>query len=330
MFWNIENYFDSFDDPLTNDEDFVFGGKYKWNWRKFTQKRNAIAKTILSVKGEYGDYPMIVGLCELENYLVLKQLVENTPLFKVGYGIVHTSSPDRRGVDVALLYRKELFKVVGFRGIRVDVEPPTRDILYVKGVDIGCGDTLHLFVNHWPSKLGGEMVSQPRRDAAAAALRGALDSLAGGRLLRSLSLPRNDISIIIMGDFNDTPPSLRLESPSLVESDPPLESLSLERSATPLSLRGSDSDRGNLVNLAAPLHESGRGTIRYRGEWEMIDQFIVSTNLAPKGEMTIFSPPFLSEPDKSYLGIKPRRTHIGPRYNGGVSDHYPIILTITH
>lgn len=301
MFWNIENYFDSFDDPLTNDEDFVFGGKYKWNWRKFTQKRNAIAKTILSVKGEYGYYPIIVGLCELENYLVLKQLVENTPLFKVGYGIVHTSSPDRRGVDVALLYRKELFKVVGFRGIRVDVEPPTRDILYVKGVDIGCGDTLHLFVNHWPSKLGGEMVSQPRRDAAAAALRGALDSLAGGRLLRSLSLPRNDISIIIMGDFNDTPP-----------------------------LRGSDSDRGNLVNLAAPLHERGRGTIRYRGEWEMIDQFIVSTNLAPKGEMTIFSPPFLSEPDKSYLGIKPRRTHIGPRYNGGVSDHYPIILTITH
>jgi Predicted extracellular nuclease len=293
MFWNLENYFDPFDDPETNDDDFTPGGVKHWTWKRFTRKRNAIAKVLLASATECGDWPAIIGFAEVENKMVLRQLLQETPLAKLDYDIIHRDSPDRRGIDVAAIYRKSRFKPVKVNTITIDCDPPTRDILYVKGVFLdnctSAEDTLHLFVNHWPSKLGGVSASRPRRQAAADALKRAIDSLQA-----SQKTPL----IIATGDFNDTP------------DGEPIQFVSQ-----------------NTVNLAAPLAEKGLGTIRYNGNWELIDQFIVSSTLiAPS--MIIHTPAYLLERDTKYLGFKPRRTYIGPRHNGGISDHLPIILKI--
>ena len=279
MFWNVENFFDPWDDPSKNDDDFTSRGRNAWTFKRFETKCNSIAKTILSAGGEYGEYPVIVGLAEVENDFVLKHLTEQTPLFKLEYGFIHLESPDLRGIDVALLYRKNDFKPIDIETVRVDIPDgnPTRDILYVCGV-LNENDTIHVFVNHWPSKLGGEEASRPRREAASDALKSKLRELGP------------DDRIIIMGDFNDTNPF----TDSLVR-------------------------QMNVVK---------DGTIKFQGVWDQIDYFFVSENLYEESSFTPYSPDFLIEEDKTYLGIKPRRTYIGPRYNGGVSDHFPIILKI--
>ena len=194
VFWNLENYFDPFDDSLTVDEEFTPGGY------KFLVKRNLIAKTLLSMHDRYGDFPVLAAFAEVENRMVLRQLVEQTPLAKLGYGIIHRDSPDSRGIDVALIYRKELFEIleVNVHEVLTGRERPTRDILYVAGVLAGTGDTIHIFVNHWPSKFGGDEYSRPFRQAASDTLRRAVlglrDSLSG-------ELP----AVVITGDFNDIP-----------------------------------------------------------------------------------------------------------------------------
>lgn len=292
-FWNVENYFDPFDDEKTADEEYTSQGYKRWSWNRFLVKRNNIAKTIISLKDEFGDYPSVVGLCEVENKMVLNQLVYETPLAKLDYGVVHRDSPDRRGIDVALIYRKDRFRVLTVKEILVllpDTTRTTRTILYVKGFSNEIKDTLHLFVNHWPSKWGGAKKSAPNRMAAARALKVKTDSL----LRIGVKSP-----IIIMGDFNDTPDS---ESVELIVSK-------------------------KLINTAQGLFEKGRGTIRYRGLWEMIDMFIVSSGDI-QAEMKIFSPEFLLEQDEKYLGTKPYRTYQGPVYLGGISDHLPIVLKL--
>ncbi|NLX40708.1 MAG: endonuclease [Bacteroidales bacterium] len=304
MFWNVENYFDPFDDEKTNDEDFVYGGRYGWSWKRFLRKRNAIAKVIASSAEELGGWPDLVGLCEVENRMVLRQLVKQTPLVRLEYDMVHYDSPDVRGIDVALLYRKERFRVLRSRAVEVSLPDSsvTRDILYVCGLPLQGEevlDTLHLFVNHWPSKLSDESEHSLRRMAAANALRELVDSV------RSLS---PEAEILIMGDFNDTP-----DSQLLVNFSEEME----------------------LCAPAADLAAKGLGSIRYKGIWELIDQFFLSENLSGRlmrwndgTMMRIFAPAFLLEEDREFLGQKPRRTYIGPRYNGGVSDHLPILLRL--
>jgi hypothetical protein len=177
-----------------------------------------------------------------------------------------------------------------------DSTAKTRLILYTKGVfeDL---DTIHVFVNHWPSKFGGEDISRPNREAAAKTLRNKCDSI-----LKS----SHNANILLTGDFNDTP-------------DAPV--------FNPFK---------DFVNLSITLFKAGTGTIKYMGKWELIDQFFVSKNLLNIDEpiccdvksMKIYNPFFLLEPDKEYLGVKPKRSYIGPRYNGGISDHLPILITI--
>lgn len=303
MFWNLENYFDTFDDPATSDDEFTPFGDRFWSWKKFITKRNNIAKVIISA-GEHDsdgsvNYPSLVGLAEVENRFVLDQLVRSTPLSLINYGIIHRDSPDERGIDVALLYRKSIFRPLTVDFIYVhlpDSTSKTRLILYVKGVfeDL---DTIHVFVNHWPSKFGGEQASRPNRYAAAITLKNICDSL--------FKL-NHKANILLMGDFNDTPDSEVLR------------------------------ELKNFENMSAPLFAKGEGTIKYMGKWELIDQFFVSYNLlnnnepifCEKSAMRIFKPFFLLEPDREYMGTKPKRCYIGPRYNGGISDHLPIILTI--
>lgn len=304
MFWNVENYFDPCDDEKTDDDEFVYGGRYGWSWKRFLRKRNAIAKVIASSADELGGWPDLVGLCEVENRMVLRQLTEQTPLVRLDYDIVHYDSPDLRGIDVALLYRKERFKVLRSRAVEVPLSDSsaTRDILYVCGISLpgeGVADTIHLFVNHWPSKLSDDSDLSPRRMAAAYVLREAIDSV------RAIS---PEASILIMGDFNDTP-----DSRILTEFSRDME----------------------LCALSVDPAAEGSGSIKYKGVWGFIDHFFLSENLFKRIArwengtlMRIYSPAFLLEDDREFLGQKPRRTFIGPRYNGGVSDHLPILLRL--
>lgn len=292
MFWNVECLFDPFDDPLKNDDEFTAKALRHWTWQRFEKKRDGIAQTVLALADETGELPALVGLAEVENRLVVSQLVRKTILEELGYSYIHRESPDERGIDVALLYRKDIFRVLDVDSLTVP-GITTRDILYVKMIQMpgqaGHDEAasaasedrhLHTFVVHFPSKRGGAKVSDSRRSAALGVLERAVDSL--------LRIDAQG-EILVMGDFNDTD----CQVTGLVA--PPFDGLP-----------------------AAP------GTLKYHGRWERIDHFFVSPSLDT--HMQIFAPPFLLEEDSSYLGTKPRRTYIGPRYNGGLSDHLPIYL----
>ena len=284
--WNLENYFDPADDPVTADEAFTPGGEHHWTRRKYEAKRNLIAKTIIASAERFGGrMPAIVGLCEVENAKVLKALVEDSPLAAQRYRSVHRESPDPRGIDVALLYDPERVRLLDFEFITIK-EFATREILYAK---VALPDTVHIFVNHWPSKYSGAKASEARRQAVCTALLHKLDSL-----------HRSDsaAAVLLMGDFNATP------------KEPSVMRLTTE---------------GGLNNITP---KKG-GTIRFKGKWEMIDQMLASPAAAQKiGPAEVFRPSFLLEDDKSFMGKKPRRTNVGPRYNAGASDHLPIIADI--
>ena len=296
MFWNLENCFDPYDDPLTRDEEFTPGGARHWTWKKLERKLTGVAKVILAARDTYGDYPALVGLCEVENATVVRRLASHKLLEPLAYDWIHRDSPDGRGIDVALLFRRDKFRPLVVRAVPVPTDPPTRDILYVKGILEG--DTVHVLVNHWPSKLGGR-AGGGRREAAAAALRACVDSI---------DAPARQ-AILICGDFNATPSEININIPG-------------------------------VENLAAPLTAAGEGSLKYRGTWELIDQFwvrpawlvspkegpLLGTLAAPR--MEVFRLPFLLEPDTGYTGERPRRTWSGPHYKGGLSDHLPVVLLL--
>src|SRR5574344_1068635 len=318
MFWNLENYFDPFDDPRVADEAFTPRGEYHWNWEKFCKKRDDIARTIIAAGDKYHFFPAVVGVAEVENRFVLNQLVKETPLARLGYKVIHKESPDKRGIDVGLLYRDKIFRPLAARAILVKISHDsvllTRSVLYVKGLlnlsdeqteereveRVAC-DTLHLFVNHWPSKLGDKKISDRNRMAASNTVKRVVDSILNCSI---------NAKILVMGDLNDSPYS------------EPVENLS------------------NLINLAKPVLERDHysGTNKYRESWSLIDEMLVSNSLFNEGftdksgnevkkklRMEIYSDNLLVE-DKTFLGEKPFRTLTGPRYSGGVSDHLPIIL----
>lgn len=301
MFWNVENYFDPFEDPLKNDDEFTARAQRHWTWPRFEQKRDGIAQTVVAVGDITGELPALVGLAEVENRMVVSQLVHKTMLADLEYGFVHRESPDERGIDVALLYRRDLLQVETVDSLRIPGFV-TRDILYVRFKTLSNAGhkchprpdrgSLHVLVVHLPSKRGGARNSDARRETALGVLQHTVDSLL---------VDDPSAQIVVMGDFNDTAPSV--------------SGLSAPQRATP----------------DAALQDVP-GTLRYHGRWEQIDHFLLSeainakdtTNEAPK--MIIFAHPFLLEPDKAWLGVKPRRTYIGPRHNGGLSDHLPIVL----
>ena len=304
MFWNVENYFDTYDNPSTTDEEFTPTGDNRWGRARFEKKRDDIAKTILLAADQYGDLPALIGLAEVENAFVLQELLEETPLARTQYKYIHKDSPDSRGIDVALLYREELFTPVETKYIGFSF--PTRYVLYTKGVVNGL-DTLHIMVNHWPSKRGNEESSGRKREYVSLKVSHVVDSI----LLRNPSA-----NIVLMGDFNDTPASS------------PLKNL------------------GQLTNLAK-WADGAEGSYKYRESWSMIDQFLVSENLIreessikEKNEafrpqwiythrnMEIFAPEALFAEDATYMGVKPKRTYSGPRYLGGISDHLPVVFKL--
>jgi len=292
VFWNVENYFDIFPNKNGSDRDFTPGGTYVWTRERFYRKRNALIKTIIAMgtrdsAGRW-EYPAVIGLAEVENRYVLEQLLDDTPLTSLDYGIIHKDSPDGRGIDVALLYRKERFEpsVKRFLPLRKpdSTVADTREILYVKGVLDG-KDTLHFFVNHWPSRRGGAMAESMRKNAA----------FLTGIIVDSLCRDNPAARIIVMGDFNDPPDS---------------------RAITLLC-------RHNLVNVSEGYTYKYRGRWTCFDQFLVSSSMIPRIHVIGPANF-----PFLMEKDEAHLGMKPKRTYSGPRYLGGISDHLPVSLKI--
>ena len=304
--WNLENCFDTVNDSLTLDDEFTPEGLRNWDRYRYYLKIRSAWKTILSAGGDRP--PGIIALAEIENEKVLRDLFVRSPFGTFGYRIVHRDSPDPRGIDVALLYDPAFFELVDTAFIQpfLPGSHPTRDILYA--VLRHDQDTLHLFVNHWPSKYGGTGYTEPFRKETAETLRHLTDSI-----FQNVADPY----IICTGDFNDTPESV---------------SISL---LTEYHSEQDDAPGRSLVRLI-PHDASVNGTIRFQGQWQVIDHFFLSTAFfndqcslcADSLSEVIYAPGFLLEPDEKYGGVKPFRTFDGMHYNGGVSDHLPVMLWV--
>ena len=273
VFWNVENFFDYRSENKPPH----------WTRRRFYVKCEGIAKTLLLIADRYGRVPDAVGLAEVENAFVVRQLTSSTALRKLGYRVVHYDSPDHRGIDCALLCREATLPLRESAPKHVPDSAggilPTRDILLAEF------DSLAILVNHHPSQIGGK---DDRRQLARARLRSLTDSLHAAGVRRTLAI----------GDFNeDLWGEIRRSEPA------------------------NDGERSRDLP-----HSSQRGTIKYNGKWEKIDGCPVLEGLT--AEESVFCPPHLSEPDRGYAGTKPRRTYSGPRYKGGLSDHYPVVYRI--
>lgn len=312
VFYNVENLFDTQDDSLTRDDEFTPTGNKGWSYRRYREKLHNIYKTMTAVGG--WEPPAIMGFCEIENRKVLEDIIRETPFRRLGYEIVHEESPDRRGIDVGLVYNPAKFKLLHHQAIRMnfpfDKELRTRDVLHVVGETLN-RDTLHVFVNHWPSRWGGQVKSEPKRIFVASQVRAQVDSILQANA---------DANIIIMGDLNDEP-----DNKSVLET---------------LGAKG-DKDalkEGDLYNYMHPMQNNWKlGSHKYRDHWGILDQIIVSQGLlkekglgleaSPAGAK-IFAARFLLEPDMRNFGLKPFRTYGGPRFLGGFSDHLPIFIDL--
>ena len=298
MFWNVENLFDTKDNPRKNDNEFLPDAHRRWTLFRYRDKLNKIAKTLIAC-GD-GQVPSLVGLCEVEDDSCLYDLTRHTPLREAGYRYAITDSPDQRGIDVALLYREGEFRPIGRRGIRIPHKlvkrGATRDILHVAG-RVASGDTIDVMVCHMPSRSGGQAKSEPYRMYTAQVLCQAIDSV------RKV---RRHPHILVMGDFNDYP------------TDKSMKMLCKQ---------------GGLCNLMQGRKD---GTYFYRGEWGILDQFLVSESLLKRkngirtsaDNVQIFRPDFLLEKASRGGVRKPFRTYNGMKYNGGFSDHLPILLDL--
>ena len=304
--YNVENFFDCVHDSLTNDTEFTPTGMRGWTFSKYKKKQANIARVITAIGG--WDAPELVGLCEVESRKCLIDLTHYSGLKNLRYRFLHHESPDPRGIDVALLYQPHEFKPIHDEAIPIHfpnaLHSRTRDILFASGI-IPTGDTLHVFVCHFPSRLEGELESEEKRMFVASVLRHKLDSLFA-------ATPR--LKIVIMGDFNDYPTNKSM-----------LEVMKAK------SLNDSISDK-NLYNLVYKLHTEGKGSNKHSGDWGALDQMIVSGGLlnqsgsfyTRQSDAHFFDADFLLENDKTYLGKQPFRTFVGMKYQEGFSDHLPV------
>jgi predicted extracellular nuclease len=311
-FYNVENLFNTTHDSLKNDKDFLPDGNYNWNTYRYWQKQHKLAKAISAIGG--WEPPEIVGLCEVENKHVLLNLVNNTSLEQHKYRIIHHESPDRRGIDVAMIYRPEKVEIIEEKAIPLvfpfDTASKTRDILYVKA-KILYSDTVIMFFNHWPSRYGGQFQTETKRIYAAHLLKKITDSIA----------KQNPCAkILIIGDLNDHPSDKSLK-----------EGLEVKNPAV--------YTRKGLLDLMIPYEELREGSHYYNGEtggsWNVLDHIIVSKSLlwdcdgiyVKDSKAFIFKAPFLMETNAAGISV-PFRTYIGMKYNGGFADHLPVYVDL--
>ena len=287
MEWNVENLFDCLHDTLKQDQEFLPEGERRWTWGRYWRKQDDLARVIMAV-GENQPVDM-VALCEVENDSVLRDMTQRGALRNLGYHYVVTSSPDVRGIDVALLYQPFRFRLLGHEEVRIPSEEygfrPTRDLLHVWGM-VPSGDTLHVVVCHFPSRTQGREGDRNRR-LAAQTLAMLCDSLGAG------------CRLVVIGDFN---------APAR------------DRIFRQLPM---------LVDLVPQHRHPQDGTYRFRGDWSWIDHVLVPPILQSCcTPLMLYTAPWLQDPD-SHGGWHPRRTYLGPAYHAGVSDHVPLYFDLS-
>jgi len=311
MSYNVENLFNCRHDSLKDDYEFLPDATRHWTPYRYWRKLNNIARVIRAVGG--WELPALVALCEVENDSVLFDLTCRSILRESTYRYLITNSEDERGIDVALLYQRELFKPLQTRHIRIKKphkdSRPTRDILHVTGKILSM-DTLDVLVAHLPSRAGGAKQSDAYRQMAAKQIRAITDSL---------THVRERAQIIVMGDFNDYPNS-RLVQKTLGAEKPPMAP--------------AQADSRKLYHLLAEQAETQRhkGSYKYKGVWQWLDHILVNGNLLmedtpfhlSESQAGVFAPPFLLTEDLPFGGVKPLRTYDGMKYQDGYSDHLPV------
>lgn len=299
-FYNVENLFDTVDNPKTADDDYTSKGKRRWTQKRYNRKIKKLSSVISQLGSNMSFHaPAIVGLVEVENSKVVQDIIHHKNLKKFTYSYVHYDSPDERGIDVALIYQKKFFEVQYSKTFSLELtdedgEPDyTRDILLVTGKLNG--ELVHIFVNHWPSRRDGQELTEPQRIKASKLLRKAMDEVK-----RQQENPK----FIIMGDFNDDPASPSVKQ-YLVTSE--------------------------LYNPMESLHEKGLGTLTFNKKWNLFDQIIISRNFFDESTQHSFL--YAEVFNKDWLRVysgklksSPFRTYIGPWYKGGFSDHFPVYI----
>ncbi|MDO4756857.1 MAG: endonuclease, partial [Parabacteroides sp.] len=322
MSYNVENLFDCKDDPHTADEDFTPTGSRYWTPKRFYHKLQQIAR-VITAAGEW-DTPILIGLCEVENDSVLFKLLHHTPLRHQYYQYRITHGKDLRGINVALLYQRDRFKCLGHKEYPIfftnKSSKPSRNILHVWG-ELLNKELLHVFVCHFPSRYGGEKESESARFDAARTLRALCDSL------YSIA-PQSHF--LIMGDFNDTPKDISIRQ--ILDAQPLPNPSASDSEAISIPFSATQESSLQLYNLCTEKYSTG--SHKYQGEWSQLDQIIVSSSLIhPQSPLQvlpqtlqIMSPSFLLIKDKTWYGKRPYRTYYGYKYEGGYSDHLPIIV----
>ncbi len=302
LFYNTENLFDTVNDSICNDDEFLPDGSRRWSRERYFRKLEAVSKVIIAAGG--WEPPDIVGLCEVENRRVLYDLTGKSVLAGAGYSFIHYDSPDPRGIDVCMLYRPSKVRIVSHESwtpaSAADRPFTSRSVLFVKA--IVSGDTINLIFCHLPSRREGVMASSRNRSMVAELIVSKIDSLTCSS--------HGSEKVVVMGDMNVP-----------VDDD----------------VMMMISQRCQLMNLTERLSEEGRGTYKFRGDWEMIDQALISYSLIPSEEEVMTESPeiricdleFLLEDDPDYPGKRPFSSYRGYEWRGGYSDHLPLMLTLT-
>lgn len=302
-FYNLENLFDTKDDPRTLDDDFTEDSEKNWNEKRFKKKVKKLGRIITQIGYEETTHPpVLLGVAEVENEYVVKKVAKSKFLKDKGYDYIHFDSPDERGIDTALLYRKEYFEVLSAEAFNLHIDTLegvkdyTRDILHVAGKLQD--EPIHLLINHWPSRRSGSEETTYKRIAAAKRNR---------EIINQIRAKEPEVKILIMGDFND---------------DPSSESIKVL----------TDTDFYNPMEI---LHTKYSGSLNYKGGWNLFDQIIMSNNFlqeygnAMRFETSkIFNPRELQEFKGRYKG-NPYRTFVGKKYLGGISDHFPVYTVLS-
>lgn len=301
VFYNVENLFDTINDPQANDEEFLPEARSNWNTEKYELKLNHLAKVLAAMFDTI--QPLVIGLGEVENKKVLTDLIAQPALKKFDLGIIHHDSPDERGIDVAFLYNKDIVES-NFDAV-LNVQLPndkTRDVVYFKTY-LTEEYAVWFFVNHWPSRRESENAC--KRMVVSRQLKDKIENVLKGE---------PDARIIIMGDFNDNPVDSSIQN--LMEPD-----------AKGMALP--------LTDLMAPIYDSKNFTVKFKEANDVFDQLIVSKNLLDKsspysvraGAAHIFKPEWLLYNHTKY-GPIPNRTYAGGKWVGGYSDHLPVYFDV--
>lgn len=307
--WNLQNLFDTVDDSLKDDKEFLPGSDLEWSEDRLDKKMYNHSRVIRMMNNGQG--PDILGVCEVENEAVLAEMV-NRYLPDLGYDVAYIESPDNRGIDNGLIFKREKFKLLSMLADTVHLADgwPTRLIVGVNLL-MNDKDVFTVFVNHWPSRRGGQIESEPNRIAAALTLRKSVDRIFAAD---------SNAMLIIIGDFNDEP-----TDKSILE----------ELKAHPLKCDSLQSDfefasEKELFNVSFEVYENGEGSYKYKDDWNLLDQVIISGSLVTGmdykylcGSFEIFKPEFIVTKTGQYAGT-PFPTYGGSRYLGGYSDHFPV------